>query len=208
MAKTGGNPNPLDRPATWSMGASVSSGPLTRASKTKGGSKEIIQNSAGEPIKGLTSQRIGAQLTLSGVSEYFPTNYLLMVGKVNSDQWGASNPHAWLCTGLTVNEKIETVDMVSVTYYEYSVTFTYNDDVWQIEVPDVGTYYIEDGQKKQPYVEDRQGNYVNATGPVALDGNGGLDTSGTVSFRTYFPYNQTSFSGLPTPPNQDGGGEN
>ena len=204
MAKTGGSPDPLSRPHTWSMSSSLSSGPLTRASKTKGGSKELIANSAGEPIKGLTAQRVGAQLTLSGNLSYFPSGYLQMVGKVNSSQWGASNPHAWLCSGLSVSEKTETVDMVSVTYYEYSLSFTYNDDVWMVEVPDVGTYYVENGQRKQPYVEDRSGNYVNASGPVSLTESGGLDTSGSTRFVEWYPYPETDFNSLPTPPNQGG----
>jgi len=206
MAKTGGSPDPLTRPHTWSMSSSVSNGPLTRAGKTQSGEKEVCANSAGEPIKGLTSQRIQAQLTLSGNFSYFPSSYLNMVGKVNSTNWGASNPGAWLCTGLNVTEKVETVDMVSLTYYEYQISFTYNIDTWNIEVPDVGTYYIEDGQRRQPYVQDRSGNYVNATGPVALTESGGLDTSGSVRFITLYPYKGVSFNSLPIPPNQDGGG--
>jgi hypothetical protein len=92
-------------------------------------------------------------------------------------------------------QKSELVGTVVVSYYEVTVEFAYNEFLWQLQVPNVGLYYLESGIRKRCYVEDHNGNYIPATSPVPLDDSGGMK-SGSPDILTRPIYPEAAFTSV------------
>lgn len=186
-------PNPLDRCDRWSMSSSLTSIPVYQWYNE--GSYEPLVNTAGDYLPGHTGQFPTARLQLTGNRASFPWAYLLRSGFVNGDSWATANPRAWLCTGMRAAQKSELVGTVVVSYYEVTVEFAYNEFLWQLQVPNVGLYYLESGIRKRCYVEDHNGNYIPATSPVPLDDSGGMK-SGSPDILTRPIYPEAAFTSV------------
>jgi hypothetical protein len=185
------SPDPLDRPSVWRASAGLTSGPISEAYKD--GQKELIKTAAGEPIKGITAQK--ATLTLSKTYNVTDPNSfpLRFVGRVNEDNW-IGGARCWLCSGCSVNPKIEAVNATVVNYYEISVSFLFNPDKWRIRIPNEGMLYLDGGEQKAAYIKDKDGNHVAAQRPVPLNNDGSINSSGVLVELEYDLYETISFS--------------
>jgi hypothetical protein len=198
------DPDPLERPPFWTFTTSTTSAPVTQASSTVDGTDEVITNSAGDPIKGLTAMQLNARMVLNGRSQNFPTEWLGLVNKVNADEWAGKPAGSWLCSGFNARESSEMVENQVKKYYEYGLEFTYRETLWRLRVADVGSYYIDTGgTKRQAYIEDENGNHVSVTKPVPLNTDGSIKTSGNPNILTLYPYSTGDFSTLPTVPTDE-----
>jgi hypothetical protein len=97
---------------------------------------------------------------------------------------------------MRASQKSELVGTDVVSYYEVSVEFAYNEFLWELNIPNVGLYYISGGKRLRCYVEDHNGNYVPASSPVPLDDSGGMKTSGNPDILTRKIYPETSFNSV------------
>ena len=194
------DPNPLNRAPIWTLTVSTSSAPITHAFKGLfGTSRELITNSADEPVKGLTALRPSATLQKKYNTSTVPTANIQAVPSTNSDYWYGPEHH-WLFSGITVNPNSVLVGETAVDYYEVTLTFLWNENGWKLEVPDVGMTYLDGGVRRQAYIEDHNGNYVAAQRPVPLNADGSLKTSGVpdiLEFRIYRAYQFTGSFGTP-----------
>ena len=187
-------PNPLDRCDRWTVSTGLTSVPVYRWNNN--GTYQPLVNSAGDYLPGHQGQQPEARLTLHANRAQFPMNYLVTTNKINNAGWKTANARAWLCAGMRAEKKSELVGTQVISYYEVAVDFIYNDNLWQLYVPDVGLYYLDGGVKRRCYVEDHNGNYVPASSPVPLNPDGSMKASGDPNILIRPIYAEADFTSI------------
>lgn len=188
------DPDPLNRCDRWTVSTGLTSVAVYRWNNL--GTYQPLVNSAGDYLPGHQGQQPEARLTLHANRSTFPMNYLLTTNKINNATWKTANARAWLCAGMRAEKKSELVGTQVISYYEVAVDFIYNDNLWQLYVPDVGLYYLDGGVKRRCYVEDHNGNYVPASSPVPLNADGSMKASGDPNILIRPIYAEANFTSI------------
>jgi hypothetical protein len=146
-------PVPTDRPAQFSFSGSLASAPAFWHFPNAGdnSTKQIIINTAGDPIGGLDRDEGEFTVNISS-NEPSPFNYAKAqnyVGAINSDEWSGGQPKTWKCMSITANRKVEEVSGSQYVYYEVSATLAYRGTGWDLQTWDVGFNEIVGGQRKK-----------------------------------------------------------
>jgi hypothetical protein len=151
---------PWLRPAQFQFSGSLASAPCFWYYKNANdnSTKEIIVNSAGDPLSGLDRDEAEFTVTIS-FNQAPPFNFQRAqqyVGAINSDTWSGGQPKTWKCQSITANRKFESipgdtpdVPPWKVYYWETNVTLAYRDTGWDLQTWDVGFNEIVGGQRKK-----------------------------------------------------------
>ena len=152
---------PWFRPSQFSFSGGITSAPAFwrySGGATDNITKQIIVNSAGDPLSGL--DRDEAEFTLSITYNQKPPFDFAMakqyVNSVNSDAWSGSGARTWKCQSITANRKFEVIPALTpdwaptkVFYYETTVNLAYREDTWDLQTWDVGFNEIVGGARKK-----------------------------------------------------------
>jgi hypothetical protein len=193
---------PWLRPSQFSFSGSLTSAPAFWYYKNAGdnNTKEIIVNSAGDPLTGLDRDEAEFNVSIS-YNQRPPFNYIRAqeyVNAINSDVWSGSAPKTWKCQSITANRKFEVVPAntpdgapVKVFYFETSISLAYRATGWDLETWDVGFNEIINGQRRKITA----GNDP-VSEPAALR-NGRAKTPGQApDSRTFRIYKTLPFTGV------------
>jgi len=186
--------SPFDRPDQFSFSGSLASAPaFWHYSGSDNVTKQIIVNSAGDPIGGLDRDEGEFMVTITGNRpEPFP--FVLAqqyVGAINSDTWSGGAPKTWKCMSITGNRKIEEVAGTKYVYWEVNTSLAFRGTTWDLQTWDVGFNELVGGQRRK--IKDSNNEPVSE--PAALNPNGTAKTPGTPPnikvFRIYpmLPFN-------------------
>lgn len=150
---------PWDRPPQFSFSGSLASAPAFwhYPNSNDNNTKQIIINSAGDPIGGLDKDE--AEFTVSISLNLYPpgagTPYFDVlksqqyVGAINSDTWSGGAPKTWKCQSITANRKIEQVAGNTYIYWEANTTIAYRNTGWDLQTWDVGFNEIVGGSRRK-----------------------------------------------------------
>lgn len=147
---------PWERPEQFSFSGSLASAPAFWHFPNSGdnSTKQIIVNSAGDPIGGLDRDEgeftvtISKNLRADGVAPYW--NYAdaqMYVGAINSDTWSGGAPRTWKCMSISATRKIEQVGAEKFVYWEANTTIGYRNTGWDLQTWDVGFNQIIGGKR-------------------------------------------------------------
>lgn len=152
--KTGEDLLPLEpwlRPAQFSFNGSLASAPAFwhYPVDNDNATKQIIVNSAGDPLAGLDRDEGEFQVTITRNMEApFPyAKAQQYVGAINSDSWSGGAPKTWKCLSITGNRKIEAIAGDKYVYWEVNTSLAYRDTTWDIQTWDVGFNQIKGGKR-------------------------------------------------------------
>jgi hypothetical protein len=198
---------------TWSGSASVAAVPCTRDADIGGGGVNPlpITNTAGVGIPGLQKEQAFAQLQLVknyGTLATLVSDMSSYTNKINSADWiNAGDKWCWKCQGCNWQKITQSTGGVSLTYFQATWVFAFDDRQWKLEPLNVGYMDRSGGAGLDVFLKpivNEDGDPV--TEPVPLDENGLADLSGTpapVSGRVlgagWYVYDQTDFSYFGTP---------
>ena len=197
---------------SWSGSSSVAAVPCTRDADIGGGFANplTITNSADVGIPGLQKDQAFAQLQL--VKSY-PTLSLLTkdimnyTNKINVADWLESgDQYCWKCQGCNWQKVTQSTGGISLTYYQSTWVFAFDDRQWKLEPLNVGYMDRSGGAGLDVWLKPittPDGEAV--TEPVALDANGlaDFDNQPPISGRTlgegWYVYKTVDFSYFGTP---------
>jgi hypothetical protein len=150
---------PWDRPPQFSFSGSLASAPAFWyfPNNNDNNTKQIIINSAGDPIGGLDRDEaeftVSISLNLKQPGEGDPFFNVVKsqqyVGAINSDTWSGGEPKTWKCQSITANRKIEQVAGTTYVYWEGNTTLAYRNSGWDLQTWDVGFNEIVGGQRRK-----------------------------------------------------------
>ena len=197
---------------TWSGSSSVAAVPCTRDADIGGGgvNRLTIANTAGVGIPDLQKDQAFAQLqlvkcytTLSALTSDM-TSY---TNKINSADWiSTGDKYCWKCQGCSWQKFTQSTGGVSLTYFQATWAFAFDEREWKLEPLNVGYMDRSGGAGLDVWLKPittPDGEQV--TEPVALDENGLADFGATpqVSGRTlgagWYVYQTADFSYFGTP---------
>lgn len=152
---------PWHRPSTYSFSGSLAAAPAFwhySGGDNNNTEKEIIINSAGDPLTGLDRDEAEFNVTIQ-YNQKPPFDYAKAqqyVGSVNSDTWSGGDPKTWKCQSISATRKFESLPSptpddppVKVYYFDTTVTLSYRDSGWDLQTWDVGFNEIVSGKRKK-----------------------------------------------------------
>ena len=131
-----GNVAGLSKQSHWSASSSVSSGPCFEDNDG-----EIITNTAGDPLEGLSKELADFKLTLT---QYYTSHTSWSsigrshTNKCNNAVWNGGQIRTWKCQGCSAKLTTENINDVLTKYWEVSWEFAYRADTWDLKVWDIG----------------------------------------------------------------------
>jgi hypothetical protein len=179
-----GNIAGLSKESYWGASSSVSSGPCFLDSEG-----DIIKNSAGDALEGLSREFADYKLTLT---QYYldhadwASTARSYTNTCNNATWNDGLQHTWKCQGCSAKLQTENItdqfNVESTTkYWEVSWEFAYRKDKWKLRVWDIGFSQRVDANKTpsqsgdhRAVIKGKDGKAVKT--PVALR-NGMAKTS-------------------------------
>lgn len=188
--------SPLDRPDQFSFSGSLASAPAFwfYPNSNDNATKQIIVNSAGDPIGGLDRDEGEFVVTITGNrAEPFPfVQAQSYVGAINSDTWSGGAPKTWKCMSITGNRKIEEVAGTKYVYWEVNTSLAYRGTTWDLQTWDVGFNELVGGQRRK--IKDS--NLEAVSEPAALNSNGTAKTAGSPpNIKVFRIYPMLAFNG-------------
>ena len=131
-----GNVAGLSKQSHWGASSSVSSGPCFEDS-----SGDIISNSAGDALEGLSREFADYKATLT--QYYYSHNDWAGTARsytntCNNAAWNGGAIHTWKCQGCSAKLTTENIDDVLTKYWEVSWEFAYRKETWKLRVWDIG----------------------------------------------------------------------
>lgn len=207
---------PWNRPSQYTFSGSLASQPCFwhySGGDSDNDTKQIIVNSAGDPLSGLDREEAEFNVTIQ-YNQKPPFDYAKAqeyVGAINSDTWSGGAPKTWKCQSLQAARKFESIPgetpespPVKVMFFDTSVTLAYRSTGWDLMTWDVGFNKIVNGIREKIMAGDEP-----VSEPAALQ-NGDEKTPGQppdmLTFRiykmlpfsgTFEPIPNTPFSGYP-----------
>ena len=162
-----GNIPGLSRSAVWGASSSVSSGPAFHDLAL-----DIICNTAGDPIEGLSRELADFKLTLTQYYLEHASWTGLAAGYTNTTNdavWNGCAIDTWKCQGCSAKLSSETIkdenDVETVTkFWEVSWEFAYRAETWALKTWDVGL----SGKMADTGLPD-----INGTGKMNIKGQDG-----------------------------------
>lgn len=196
-----GNVAGLSRQSVWGASSGVSTGPVFQ--DVIG---DIISNTAGDPLEGLSKEFADFKLTLT---QYYLTHgewiglAASYTNTINNAVWNGGANQTWKCQGCSAKLSTESVkdefDVETLTkFWEVSWDFAYREETWALKVWDVGLSQKVDAVTKLPNING--GEKANIKGydgkslksPVALklgiakvSGDAGWPKPDEIEFQIY-----------------------
>ena len=143
---------PWNRPDQFQFSGSLASAPAFWHYPNSGDNSttEIIINTAGDPIGGLSRDEGEFSVTITGNRQTFSYGHAqAYVGAINSDTWSNSGVGTWKCQSITGNRKIESIAGTKYVYWEINTTLAYKRTTWNLMTWDVGFNEIVGGQRRK-----------------------------------------------------------
>ena len=148
---------PWNRPPQFSFSGSLASAPaFWYYSSGDNTTKQIIINSAGDPLGGLDRDEgefnvtISANLHADGTAPFFSyAEAQAYVGAINSDNYSGGAPRTWKCQTISASRKVEQVHDEKLVYWEVNTTLAYRNTGWDLQTWDVGFNEIVSGVRKK-----------------------------------------------------------
>lgn len=160
----------------WSASGSTSSTPVFMDAPP-GGSQapQIIRNTAGDPIQGLTIDRTDYTLSLTRAYRRH-SEWMGVVNShgdhINSNFWNGSDPETWLCRFLSAQVQVQSGDSGQsqswLVYWLVRWEFAYNANSWRAKPWNAGYNELHSGNRRA--ILDEDGRPTRS--PVALSGSG------------------------------------
>lgn len=162
-----GNIPGLSRQSVWGASSSVSTGPVFQDLAL-----DIISNTAGDPLEGLSREFADFKLTLT---QYYLTDdewtglAATYTNTTNDAQWNGCAIDTWKCQGCSAKLSTESIkdefDVETITkFWEVSWEFAYRKETWALKVWDVGL---------SEKMDDTGEPNVNGTGKMNIKGQDG-----------------------------------
>jgi hypothetical protein len=194
------DPNPLARPDVWSFSTGGAQVPALTC--YDGNTQKPLVNSAKTYFPGLTTLEAEVRATVAWNRAVFPASVAAAVTNcVNSEAYLWGGPHTWLCAGISAQQTTEVVNDVEVRYWQGTSELVYRASSHDLYLPNVGFEYLEDGELKQAWVKDRNGQEVPSALPRALNPDGSLKAAGQepdiLVRQMYREVNFSSYFGTP-----------
>jgi hypothetical protein len=150
---------PWHRPSQYSFSGTLASAPAFWHYSGGDGDnqqREIIINSAGDPISGLDRDEGEFNVTIQ-YNQKPPFDYpkaQIYVGAINSDLWSGGLPKTWKVQSISATRKIEVIPgeqptdpPVRVFFFDTTVTIAYRASRWDLETWDVGFNELRNGKR-------------------------------------------------------------
>lgn len=162
-----GNVPGLSRRSVWGASSSVSTGPVFQDLAL-----DIISNTAGDPLEGLSREFADFKLTLT---QYYLTDdewtglAATYTNTTNDAEWNGCPVDTWKCQGCSAKLSTESIkdefDVETITkFWEVSWEFAYRKETWALKVWDVGL---------SEKMDDTGEPNVNGTGKMNIKGQDG-----------------------------------
>lgn len=196
------DPNPLARPDIWKWSTGGLAVPALYY--YDGSTLKPLVNSAGDFFEGATTDISTLQASISGNRATY--DYALaqaVSNSLNSDTYLGAPAGSWKCGGISAQPAVEVVNAVEIRYWQVEVTLEYRPDKWNLQLPDVGWNYLDNGTKTRAYVIDPDTKEkVASSNPQPLNTDGTLKTGAPslLERRTQRQVAFSSYFGTPTQP--------
>lgn len=192
------DPNPLARPAVWSLSGSTTSIDATTYYTADSDYQDTaaITNTAGDTITGLKKRQaeISMSVRLNSKASPFETAGSF-INRTNSQPWANGAARTWLCTGGSAQQATELVGDEVIDYWQVGYSFAYRPDGWDLRVPNVGLFQLVEGAKQRIMLSDADGNDVPAAKPQPLNSDGTVKApSDPVDILTFVIYQSVDFA--------------
>jgi hypothetical protein len=132
-----------------------------------------LTNSALDYFEGLVAEE---SLVTAKVTKNFgslPTSWIAAQNFINSDSYLGCDPTTIKVAKVTVKQTSEDFGGSIIYYWQATAELQYRESGHNLQLPDVGFNFFQDGQKRRAMVFDFQnGEWVATTNPVGLNGNG------------------------------------
>lgn len=176
------DPNPLARPDVWSFSTSAAAVPAYFYYEGGGNAtRRPLVNTAKDFFEGAMAEEAEVRATIQSNRAFFPLALAAQVTNcVNSDAYLGAPRHHWKCTGISGQPANEVVNDVEVKYWQITAEIVYRQSGWNLQLPNVGYNYLEDGESKRAWVVDPEsGDKVACASPVALTEGGDIAPANT-----------------------------
>ena len=144
---------PWERPDQFQFSGNLASAPAFWYFPNEGDNdtRQIIVNSAGDPIGGLDRDEGEFVVTITGNRQPpFPYAHAQQyVGAINNDAWSGGAPKTWKCMSINASRKIEEVAGQKYVYWEINTALGYRDSGWDLRTWDVGFNEVVGGQRRK-----------------------------------------------------------
>lgn len=160
--------SPFTRPDQFQFSGSLASAPAFWHYPNAGDNttKQVIVNSAGDPIAGLDRDEGEFVVTITGnrPSPFPFVQAQQYVGAINSDTWSGGAPKTWKCLSITGSRKLEEVAGTKYLYWEVNTSVGYRNTTWDLQTWDVGFNEVVSGQR----IKIKDSNLEPVSEPAAL----------------------------------------
>lgn len=194
------DPNPLARADIWKW----STGGLQVPSLYyyEGETLAPLQNSALDFFEGVTTDISTLQASISGNRATFDYGLATTVtNSINSSPYLGAPQYTWKCSGIAANPAVEVVNEVEVRYWQVEVTLEYRPDGWELQLPNIGWNYLDNGTKTRAYVIDPDTKEKVASSnpqPLNADGTLAIGAPTILKRRVHKAVNFAQYFGTPT----------
>lgn len=208
------DPNPLNRPFTWSFSTSQTTVDVNKEYFEDPSSpgqflQRLMYNTAFDVIEGNKKRRSELTLRVSGNIAGSPFAVASsVIDCTNATGWAGGLAEHWLCTGYSATQESELVGTEVLTYWRFNASFTHRRDGWLLSSQNVGFNELvyANGVNEEPTGKRRiavEGAYVAR--PWPLDSIGVAlppvlvqsGTTGELNFRVYEPVDFAEIFGNP-----------
>lgn len=204
---------PWSRPYQYTFNGSLQSAPAFwhYPNNNDNETKEIIVNSAKDPLEGLDRDEAEFTATIQ-MNLAPPFSYVKAqqyVGAINSDKWSGGLEKTWKCQGVSASRKVEVVAGTTpdaapqkVYYWDTSITVAYRADTWDLRTWDVGFQKLVKTGNTITKIKIYAGSDP-VSEPVALNSDGSEKTPGLPpDMKIFRIYPMKAFTGvIPALPN-------
>lgn len=188
--------SPFDRPDQFQFSGSLASAPAFwhYPNNNDNSTKQIIINSAGDPIAGLDRDEGEFVVTITGNRpEPFPfIAAQAYVGAINSDTWSGGAPKCWKCMSISGTRKIEEVAGTKYVYWEVVTSLAFRGTTWDLQTWDVGFNQIVGGQRQK--IKDS--NLEPVSEPAALSNGVAKPAGQPPDLKVFRIYPMLAFNGV------------
>lgn len=172
-------PIPLARPDVWSFttgGAQVPA--LTYYNGSGNGTLRALVNTANDFFEGITTLESEVKASISGNRSTFPLATAANVTNcINANPYLGGAAHTWQCAGISGQQATEVINGVELRYWQVTAELVYRRSGWDLQLPNVGWHYIEDGKRRRAYVLDSEStDRLPSATPRPLTESGELKT--------------------------------
>lgn len=190
---------PVDRAAVWSFESQPGEIPALAwyDANTSFPPDKPLTNSAFDFFPGLTTEESMVRIKIQKNFSTYPNLWLGSQNHLNSGEFLGCGTDTVKIAAVEATYTTEEWNNTLVSYYASTASLIYRQSSHNLLIPDVGFNFIDGGQKRRGMVFDFQNSeWVPSPNPIALNGSGMQNLTGTPAILTRRVNPRTNFTTL------------